>query len=215
MEARPKRRQGVVDLSADDALPTRDLVATTTPLSAPPAVRLPRGLGRVLFSAADIDRRVREIGGRISAEYRGRDLVLVGVLRGALCFMTDLMRTLDVPTVVEVMAVSSYSGRGGSGVKIVKDVDTDVAGRHVIVVEDIVDTGMTLDFLLKYLSFKRPASLEVCALLDKKARRTVPVPIRWVGFEIPDEFVVGYGLDYRDRYRNLPYVATLSTSELP
>ena len=206
----------MVDLSADDALPTRDLVTTATPRSAAQlTAALPRGLDRVLFSAADIDRRVREIGSRISAEYRGRDLVLIGVLRGALCFMTDLMRVLDVPAEVEVMAVSSYSGRGGSGVKIAKDVDTDVAGRHVIVVEDIVDSGMTLDFLLKYLSFKRPASLEVCALLDKKSRRSAPVPLRWVGFEIPDEFVVGYGLDYQDRYRNLPYVATLARSARP
>lgn len=192
-------------MSADDALPTQDLVAATT---------LPRGLDRVLFSSGDIDRRVREIASLITAEYRGRDVVLIGVLRGALCFMTDLMRAMDVPAVVEIMAVSSYSGRGGSGVKIVKDIDTDVAGRHVIVVEDIVDSGMTLDFLLKYLSFKRPASLEVCALLDKTSRRTVPVPLRWVGFEIPDEFVVGYGLDYRDHYRNLPYVATMAPSEL-
>lgn len=183
-------------------------------MTTPPAIALPRGLDRVLFSSGDIDRRVREIASHITAEYRGRDVVLIGVLRGALCFMTDLMRAMDVPAVVEVMAVSSYSGRGGSGVKIVKDIDTDVAGRHVIVVEDIVDSGMTLDFLLKYLSFKRPASLEVCALLDKTSRRTVPVPLRWIGFEIPDEFVVGYGLDYRDHYRNLPYVATLSPSEL-
>ncbi len=204
----------MVALSPEYALPHAETIYATPRYVAPVPATLPRGLDRVLYSADDIARRVREIGNRISAEYRGRDLVLIGVLRGALCFMTDLMRAMDVPAVVEVMAVSSYSGRGGSGVKIVKDIDTDVAGRHVIVVEDIVDSGMTLDFLLKYLSFKRPASLEVCALLDKKSRRTVPVPLRWVGFEIPDEFVVGYGLDYRDHYRNLPYVATLAPSEL-
>ena len=164
----------------------------------------------MLLSAADIERRVREMARDISDEYAGREVVLVGVLRGAVCFMTDLMRALDVPAEIEVMAVSSYSGRGGSGVKIAKDIDTDVTGRHVIVVEDIVDTGMTLEFLLKYLSFKRPASLEVCALLDKKSRRVVPVPLRWVGFEIPDEFVVGYGLDYKDQYRNLPYIGVVA-----
>ncbi len=204
----------MVALSPENALPHAQALHTTPRYAAPLPVALPRGLDRVLFSADDIERRVREIAGRITAEYRGRDVVLIGVLRGALCFMADLMRAMDVPAVVEVMAVSSYSGRGGSGVKIAKDIDTDVTGRHVIVVEDIVDSGMTLDFLLKYLGLKRPASLEVCALLDKTSRRTVPVPLRWVGFEIPDEFIVGYGLDYRDRYRNLPYVATLARSEL-
>ena len=187
--------------------------ANTLPATTRPAARgaaLPDGLARVLLSADDIERRVREMARDISDEYAGREVVLVGVLRGAVCFMTDLMRALDVPAEIEVMAVSSYSGRGGSGVKIAKDIDTDVTGRHVIVVEDIVDTGMTLEFLLKYLGFKRPASLEVCALLDKKSRRVVPVPLRWVGFEIPDEFVVGYGLDYKDQYRNLPYIGVVA-----
>ena len=202
---------GLVDLPPENALPQTYAPPTTPRRAAPPHDdAFPHGIGRVLLSAGEIERRVRELARDISDEYAGKDVVLVGVLRGAVCFMTDLMRSLALPAEVEVMAVSSYSGRGGSGVKIAKDIDTDVTGRHVIVVEDIVDTGMTLDFLLKYLILKRPASLEVCALLDKKSRRTTPVPLRWVGFEIPDEFVVGYGLDYQDQYRNLPFIAVVS-----
>ena len=152
--------QGLVHLPRENAPPHADA--------------LPPGIGRVLLSADAIERRVRELAREISDEYAGRDVVLIGVLRGAVCFMSDLMRALALPAEVEVMAVSSYSGRGGSGVKIAKDIDTDVTGRHVIIVEDIVDTGLTLDFLLKYLRLKHPASLEVCALLDKKSRRDNP-----------------------------------------
>ena len=136
--------------------------------------------------------------------------MLVGVLNGALIFMADLMREIDLPLEVYMMAASSYDGTNSTGsVEIIKPLDADVSGRHVILVEDMVDTGITLERLLRDLRAEAPASLEVCALLDKKTRREVEVPIRYVGFDIPDEFVVGYGLDYNQQYRNLPYLAVI------
>lgn len=172
-------------------------------------------IDRVLIPATKIQHRVGELGARISHDYEGREPVLIGVLRGVMCFMSDLMRHISLPAAaVDFMAITSYEGNG-SAVRIVKDLDENIKGRHVIVVEDIVDTGMTLNHLLEYLQSKRPASLQVCAFLDKPARRIANVPLEYVGFEIPDEFVVGYGLDFRQRFRNLPFVAVLKHELLP
>lgn len=167
------------------------------------------GIDRVLFSASEIDERVKELGAAISRDYRDTEPVLVGVLRGVTCFMADLMRHIALPLEVDFMSISSYAGSEGGPVRILKDLDTDLSGRHVLVVEDIVDTGMTLNTLLRELSSRGPASLKVCALLDKRARRLVDVDTAYAGFEVPDEFVVGYGLDFQQKYRNLPFVASL------
>jgi hypoxanthine phosphoribosyltransferase len=159
----------------------------------------------------DLNARVKELGEEISRDYEGRELILVGVLKGAIFFLSDLMRHLTVPCEVDFMAVSSYgSSTDSSGVvRILKDLDAVIAGRDVLIVEDIVDSGLTLSYLYRILCAREPASVRVCALLTKPARRTVDLPIDYVGFEIPNEFVIGYGLDYAERYRNLPYVATL------
>ena len=170
-------------------------------------------VGSALCAADAIQEKVRELGQEISRDYAGKRIVLVGVLNGALIFMADLMREIDLPLEAYMMAVSSYDGSESTGkVEIIKPLDADIAGRDVVLVEDIVDTGITLDCLLESLQAEQPASLEVCTLLDKKSRRVVEVPIRYVGFEIPDEFVVGYGLDYNQQYRNLPYVASLNVA---
>ena len=146
----------------------------------------------------------------ISNDNEGRHLVLVGVLRGVFCFMADLMRYLTVPADVDFMSISYYGVGGSKAVRVTKDLDLDLEGRHVLLVEDIVDTGMTLSFVLGYLKERKPASLTVCTLLDKRVRRLAEVPLPYVGFEIPDEFLVGYGLDYQEEYRNLPFIALLS-----
>ena len=168
--------------------------------------------GRVLLDSVQIQRRVRQLGRRIALDYAGKRPVLVGVLRGVMCFMADLIRQCPEPLEVDFMAISSYEGQDPGPVRIVKDLTRSIEGRHVLLVEDIVDTGMTLNHLLNHLRGHRPASVEVCALMDKRARRLADVPIRYVGFEVPDEFVVGYGLDYREEYRNLPFVAVLGTA---
>jgi hypoxanthine phosphoribosyltransferase len=165
------------------------------------------GVSRILFPAAEIDRRVREIASRISTDYAGRRPVLLGVQRGFLCFMADLIRQITVPIDLDFIAISYYSGVKESGVKVTKDADLSLAGRHILLVEDIVDTGITLNYILNYLRAKQPASLAVCTLLDRKARRLVDTGLDYVGFEIPDEFVIGYGLDYHEEYRNLPFIA--------
>ena len=168
------------------------------------------GVGRILFSADQIQMRVRQLAKEISRDYEGRRILLVGVLRGMLCFMADLMRYLEVPADVDFMAISYYgAGNGGEAVHITKDLDVSPKGRHVVLVEDIVDTGMTLSFILAHLEARHPASLAVCTLLDKKVRRLTDVPLAYVGFEVPDEFLVGYGLDYREEYRNLPFIALI------
>lgn len=170
---------------------------------------------RILITADRIRRRTAELGQEISRDYAGKRPVLVGVLNGALIFMADLMREIDLPLEAYMMAASSYDGSESTGtVEIIKPLDADIAGRDVILVEDIVDTGITLDCLLESLQSEQPASLEVCTLLDKKSRRVVEAPIRYVGFEIPDEFVVGYGLDYNQQYRNLPHVASMSPAAI-
>jgi hypoxanthine phosphoribosyltransferase len=169
------------------------------------------GIGEVLVSTEDLERRVSELGAEISRDYEGRDLVMIGVLKGAVLFIGDLMRELTVPCEIDFMAVSSYgSATDSSGVvRILKDLDSAIDGRDVLLVEDIVDSGLTLHYLLKNLSARNPASLEVCALLTKPERRRIELPIRYVGFEIPNRFAIGYGLDYAQRYRNLRYVAVL------
>lgn len=169
------------------------------------------GIGRILFNESQIQERVRALGDEIAKDYQGRQPVLVGVLKGVLPFMADLMRHVPIPLEVDYMAVSSYEGTESGAVRILKDLTRTVAGRDVLLVEDIVDTGMTLHRLLDHLASHGPASLEVCTLLDKRARRLVDAPLKYVGFPIGDEFVVGYGLDYREEYRNLPFIAALST----
>ena len=171
-------------------------------------------VGEILVQPDDLSRRVRELGVQITADYAGRDLLLVGVLKGAVFFLSDLMRHIAVPTEVDFMAVASYgSATDSSGVvRILKDLDVALEGRHVLIVEDIVDSGLTLQYLLRNLGARNPASIEVCALLTKPDRREVELEPRYVGFEIPNRFVVGYGLDYAERYRNLPYVAVLEES---
>ena len=168
-------------------------------------------IGEVLVGEEDLNRRVRELADEINHDYAGRELVLIGVLKGAVFFVSDLMRHLTMPVEVDFMAVSSYgSATSSSGVvRILKDLDAVIEGRDVLIVEDIVDSGLTLQYLLRNLAGRNPATLEVCALLIKPARRKVELPTRYVGFEIPDEFVVGYGLDHAERYRNLRFVATL------
>lgn len=168
-------------------------------------------LGEVLFSAEQIAARIRELGAAISRDYAGRDLVLAGVLRGAVFFLVDLARALTIPATIDFIAISSYgpSSKASGVVRIVKDLEEEIAGRDLLVVEDIVDTGLTLGYLLRILRARGPASLEVCTFLDRSVRRIVDHPIAYRGFEIPDKFVVGYGLDYQQRYRNLPFIAAL------
>jgi hypoxanthine phosphoribosyltransferase len=160
----------------------------------------------------ELTARVRELGKEISRDYEGRDLLLVGVLKGAVFFLSDLMRHIECPCEVDFIAVASYgSSTDSSGVvRILKDLDIPIEGREVLIVEDIVDSGLTLSYLLRTLNARNPATLEVCALLTKPERRKVDLPIRYVGFEIPNRFAIGYGLDYIERYRNLPYVAVLA-----
>ena len=171
-----------------------------------------QGVDRALFDAEQVQKRVRELGRQISRDYAGSQPVLVGVLKGVMCFMADLMRQISLPLSVETMSISRF-GANEEGVKITKDLDGDIKDKHVLMVEDIVDTGMTLNYLLNYINTRQPASIKVCTLLDKKVRRLVDVPLEYVGFEIPDEFVVGYGLDYLERYRNLPFIGVLKPTE--
>lgn len=165
--------------------------------------------GEVLISASEIERRLNEMGAEISRDYAGKEPLLVGVLKGVTCFMADLMRHTALPVSIDYMTISSYEGDRSGAVRIVQDLTENIAGRDVIIVEDIIDTGMTLQALRQQLLARAPSTLRVCALLDKRARRLVDTTIDYVGFEIPDEFVVGYGLDYRQRFRNLPFIATL------
>ncbi len=173
-----------------------------------------QGFDCILFSEAQIQKRVRELGRQISQDYAGRPPLLVGILKGVACFMADLMRAVSLPLTVDFMAISAYGSDGDEAVKIIKDLDRSITGRHVLMVEDIVDTGMTLNYVMTYLSAHHPASLQVCTLLDKRPRRLVDVPLAYVGFQIPDEFVVGYGLDHQEEYRNLPFIAVLRPTAL-
>jgi len=164
----------------------------------------------VLVSEAQIRAKVAELGRRISEDYRCEELLLIGLLRGAIVFVSDLMREITIPVRLDFIGISSYGVSTKSGaVRLVMDLETDIAGRHVLIVEDIVDTGKTLSYLVENLKARQPASLRICALLDKPERRQVPITVDYVGFEIPDKFVVGYGLDFAEGYRNLPFVGVL------
>jgi hypoxanthine phosphoribosyltransferase len=167
-----------------------------------------RRIKEVVVSSDDLEQRVQEIGRQITEDYQGRPLLLVGVLKGAFVFMSDLARAIDLPVEIDIMAIASYGGGTTSSgvIRIVKDLDADLTGRHVLVVEDIVDSGVTLSYLRKNLRARNPASLEVCALLVKEGARAVEPTLRYVGFQIPSDFVVGYGLDIAEKYRNLSHV---------
>jgi len=168
------------------------------------------GIDHVLFSHTQIQRRVKALAKRISRDYTGKNLVLVGILKGVICFMSDLMQQITLPLAVDFMAISYYGTNNESAVNITKDFDISITGLDVLMVEDIVDTGMTLNYILNHLASHNPASLRVCTLLDKRVRRLIDVPLDYIGFEVPDEFVVGYGLDYHGEYRNLPFIGALN-----
>ena len=175
-------------------------------------VDLHADIAEILLTEEQISTRVAELGSRISADYQGRTLTLVSVLKGSLPFMADLMRAIDLPLRIDLMEVSSYGGATteSSGlVRILKDLSASIAGEDVLIVEDIIDTGLTLNYLIRYLRGKNPATLRICTLLDKPARRLVEIPVDYIGFQIPDQFVIGYGLDYGEVYRNLRYVGVL------
>jgi hypoxanthine phosphoribosyltransferase len=169
-------------------------------------------IGETLVSREDLQRRVAELGAEVSRDYAGRELVMVGVLKGAVLFLADLMRSIDVPCEVDFMAVSSYGSQTDTSgvVRILKDLDASISGRHVLIVEDIIDSGLTLQYLMRNLRARDPASLEVCSLLTKPDRLRVDLSPRYIGFEIPNRFAIGYGLDHAQRYRNLDYVAALA-----
>jgi hypoxanthine phosphoribosyltransferase len=181
------------------------------------ATELEAAVTEVLIDQDALQRRIAELGEEITADYTGRDLLLVGVLKGAVFFMADLMRGLSIPCEIDFMAISSYGDSTDSSgvVRILKDLDINIEGRDVLVVEDIIDSGLTLSYLMRNLEAREPASLEICALLTKPERREIEVPVRYVGFEIPNRFVIGYGLDFGERYRNLPYVGVLDPRLVP
>jgi hypoxanthine phosphoribosyltransferase len=167
-------------------------------------------IAEILVTEKEIQAKVTELGRRISDDYQGKEVLLIGLLRGAIVFLSDLMRAIDIPVQLDFIGISSYGARTESGaVRLVMDLETDIAGRHVLIVEDIVDTGKTLSYLMETLKARQPASLRICALLDKPDRRQVPIDVDYVGFEIPDRFVVGYGLDFAEGYRSLPFVGVL------
>jgi len=166
---------------------------------------------RVLLSAEDLANRIAEIGAKITDDYAGKEILMIGVLRGAVIFMADLARTIKIPVAIDFMAVSSYgAGTNSSGVvRIMKDLDENIEGKHILVVEDIIDSGLTLNYLLDNLRSRKPASIKLCTLLNKPERRKVEVNIDYNGFDVPDYFVVGYGLDFAEKYRNLPFIGIL------
>jgi hypoxanthine phosphoribosyltransferase len=167
-------------------------------------------LAKILIKEEDIRKRIKELGEEISRDYHGRKPVLVTVLRGAIVFLCDLVREISIPVILDFLSISSYSGQTHTGiVRILKDLDENIENKHVILIEDIIDTGLTLNYILRTLREKRPADVRVCTLLDKKVRRIVDIPLDYIGFEIPDEFVVGYGMDYKQNYRNFPFIGVL------
>lgn len=182
----------------------------------PPANELTSGLGRVVYSEAQIRARVLDLGREISRDYTGRNPLVVGMLKGVMFFMSDLLRAIDIPVRVDFMAISRYvAATGGKGaVRLTKDLEESMADQHVLFVEDVIDTGLTLSYLLRNLRARGPASLEVCTLFDKPQHRLANIPLRYKGFDLPDRFVVGYGLDHKEAYRHLPYVAELTPAAL-
>ncbi len=181
------------------------------------AAELEAAVVEVLIERDVLQRRIAELGEEISTDYTGRDLLLIGVLKGAVFFMADLMRNLPIPCEIDFMAISSYGDSTDSSgvVRILKDLDINIEGRDVLIVEDIIDSGLTLSYLMRNLEAREPASLEICSLLTKPDRREAEVPVRYIGFEIPNRFVIGYGLDFAERYRNLPYVGVLDPALIP
>ena len=171
---------------------------------------------RILIDEETLKKRVREMGRQITEDYRGKDLIIIAILKGAVVFTSDLIKEIKLPLAIDFMAVSSYgvSTKSSGVVRILKDLEEEIEGRDVLIVEDIVDTGLTLHYLLENLWSRGPRSLKICCCLDKPTRRSAPVEVDYVGFDIPDEFVVGYGLDYAERYRNLPYIGILSKDAL-
>ena len=176
-----------------------------------------RDVERILITADEIQDKIVELAKQITEEYRGKDLLLVGVLKGAFVFMSDLARRIDLPIEFDFMAVSSYgtATKSSGVVRILKDLDYEITDRHVLLVEDILDSGLTISYLLRDLEARRPASLEICSLFWKKGEQAVPLDVKFPGFEIPPVFVVGYGLDYAERYRNLPYIGVLKEGVVP
>lgn len=172
---------------------------------------LAKGIREILIPEAEIQRRVSKIGKQISQDYAGRNPLLVGVLKGVLFFMADLLRAISISVEVDFIAVSSYSAesRERGVVRLVKDLEMPIQGRHVLFIEDVIDTGLTLNYILHNLQARQPASLKVCALFDKREHRLIDIPLRYKGFDLPDRFVVGYGLDHREKYRNLPFIGLL------
>lgn len=166
-------------------------------------------IAQVLIPAAKLRSRIKSLGSRITRDYEGRDLHLVTIMKGGLFFLTDLARAIERPLSLDCLGISSYAGQSQGTVRITKDLDDDIQGRHVLIVEDIIDTGLTLAYIRRNMLLRQPASLTICTLLDRPYRRIVDIEVKYVGFPIPDEFVVGYGLDWRGQYRNLPYIATL------
>jgi len=169
-----------------------------------------KDIKKVLINENELREKLVELGKQISNDYRGLNPVLVTVLRGGIVFLCDLIREIDIPLSLDFLSISSYSGQKQTGVvRILKDLDENIEKKHVILVEDIIDTGLTLNYIVGMLNERKPASVKICALLDKRVRRIIDVPINYIGFEIPDEFVVGYGMDYNQSYRNLPFIGTL------
>lgn len=168
-------------------------------------------IDRVLYTPEQIQQRVTELGAQITQDYQGKSLLLIGVLRGVIFFMTDLLRTIKIPVEVDFMSVSNYSpeARDRGYVRLVKDLELSITDRHVLFVEDIIDTGLTINYLLQTLRARQPASLEICCLFNKEKRRLIDLDLRYEGFKIPDYYVVGYGLDYREKYRNMPFVGLI------
>lgn len=171
-------------------------------------------LSEIIFTEEEIQQRVIELGRRVSKDYQDRNPIIVGVLKGVLFFMADLLRAINIPVEVDFLAVSSYSPetRNKGFVRLVKDLEIPISGRHMLFIEDVVDTGLTLNYLLGNLRNRQPASLEVCTFFNKPANRLIDIPLKYIGFDLPDRFIVGYGLDYREKYRNLPFVGMLKPS---
>jgi hypoxanthine phosphoribosyltransferase len=176
-----------------------------------PSPDLHEDIQEVLISSDEIQDKIAELAKQITEDYRGKDLLLIGILKGAFVFMSDLARSVQLPVEFDFMAVSSYgsSTKSSGVVRILKDLDYEITGRHVLLVEDIIDSGLTINYLLRYLEARGPASLEICSLFWKKGEQAVPMDVRYPGFEIPAVFVVGYGLDFAEKYRNLPYIGVL------
>ncbi len=170
-----------------------------------------KDIKKILIEEKILQAKVAELGAKVTEDYRGKDLLIVCVLKGAVIFTSDLIRKIDLPLDIDFMAISSYGANTKSSgvVRILKDLDMSIEGKHVLIVEDIIDSGLTLAYMIENLKSRGPASVEICTILDKKERRTIDLEIKYTGFVVPDEFVVGYGLDYAEKYRNLPYIAVL------